>query len=117
MKKQFPPRIVYLTTMSNYINVYANPKLAALLSLFPATEQEIAAGKRALPGVGVPPPKFACQFPPVLSSRTSRKGLPCPEEWDSHVPDGPSDMRGFISVRPVSPRPRVRQQKKWVVLE
>ena len=103
--------------MTNYINVHTNPKLATRLSLFPATEEEIAAGKRALPGVGVPPPKFACQYPPVLSSRVSRKALPCPEEWDSHIPDGPGDMRGFIPVRPPSPRHRARQQKKWVVLE
>ena len=37
--------------------------------------------------------------PILFPSRVSRKGLPCPEIWDTHIPIDDMDMRGFIEVR------------------
>ena len=36
---------------------------------------------------------------PKWRSRVSRKGLPCPEIWDTHVPQDENDMRGFITIK------------------
>ena len=46
---------------------------------------------------------------PALPSRVSRRGLPCPEVWDTHVPLDEKDMRGFIPVR----RPE-RRRRRWL---
>lgn len=41
-----------------------------------------------------------------LPGRVSRRGLPCPEVWDTHVPKDEKDMRSFITVRPRERRVR-----------
>ena len=51
-------------------------------------------------GIPLPPPAFWSRPEPRLPSRVSRRGLPCPEEWDTHEPEDENDMDGFITVKP-----------------
>jgi hypothetical protein len=58
-------------------------------------------------GIPLPPPAFWSRPEPRLPSRVSRRGLPCPEVWDMHVPEDENDMDGFITVKP-----KWRRQKR-----
>ena len=51
-------------------------------------------------GIPLPTPAFWSRPEPRLPSRVSRRGLPCPEEWDTHEPEDENDMDGFITVKP-----------------
>ena len=54
--------------------------------------------------------------PERLPSRVSRRGLPCPEVWDTYVPRDESDLNGFIGVeRKVRPRHGGRNRRRRVV--
>jgi hypothetical protein len=46
----------------------------------------------------------------------SRRGLPCPEVWDTYVPKDENDMRGFITVRPKQRRPVRRVERGFGLL-
>jgi hypothetical protein len=42
----------------------------------------------------------------------SRKGLPCPEVWDTHVPVDEKDDAGFIRVEPRHVREAKKQRQR-----
>ncbi len=46
----------------------------------------------------------------IWRSRVSRKGLPCPELWDTHVPRSERDVIGFI---PVKTHIQRRNERRW----
>ena len=47
--------------------------------------------------------------PERLPSRVSRRGLPCPEVWDTYVPRDESDLNGFIRMER---KPRKRRHRR-----
>jgi len=57
-------------------------------------------------GLPLPRPDFWMRPEKELPSRVSRRGLPCPEVWDTYVPKDEKDMNGFITVRPKHRRVR-----------
>lgn len=57
-------------------------------------------------GLPLPRPDFWMRPEKQLPSRVSRRGLPCPEVWDTYVPKDEKDMNGFITVRPRERRVR-----------
>jgi len=52
-----------------------------------------------LPFYPISSPKYGTATVRKLPSRVSRRGLPCPEIHDTHIPVDENDMRGFISVK------------------
>ena len=50
----------------------------------------------------------------LLPSRVSRKGLPCPEIHDTHLPVDDNDDRGFIKVESRQIRQSRRQAARFV---
>lgn len=66
-------------------------------------------------GLPLPRPDFWMRPEKELPSRVSRRGLPCPEVWDTYVPKDEKDMLGFITVRPRERRVR-RVQRGFGVL-
>lgn len=66
-------------------------------------------------GLPLPRPDYWMRPEKELPSRVSRRGLPCPQVWDTYVPKDEKDMNGFISVRPRERRVR-RVQRGFGVL-
>jgi len=64
--------------------------------------------------VSTPPNQMNTAKPsePRLPSRVSRKGLPCPEVWDTHVPVDEKDDAGFIRVEPRHVREAKKQRQR-----
>ena len=62
-------------------------------------------------GIPLPTPAFWSRPEPLLPSRVSRRGLPCPEEWDTHEPEDENDMDGFLTVKPKWRRKRRSGQR------
>jgi hypothetical protein len=75
LKQYFP--VLYSTKM---------PSHTQPVKIVECTREKIMLRTRE---VGAPPPtpKHACQLPPQLPSRVSRRGLPCPEEHDTPYTD------------------------------
>jgi len=67
-------------------------------------------------GLPLPRPDFWMRPEKELSSRMSRRGLPCPEVWDTYVAKDEKDMRGFITVRPKQRRPVRRVERGFGLL-
>lgn len=67
-------------------------------------------------GLPLPRPDFWMRPEKELPSRVSRRGLPCPEVWDTYVPKDENDMRGFITVRPKQRRPVRRVERGFGLL-
>lgn len=64
--------------------------------------------------VSTPPNQMNTVKPsePRLPSRVSRKGLPCPEVWDMHIPVDDKDDAGFIRVEPRHVREAKKQRQR-----